>query len=121
MLRSLFVLGCCLTLLGVGTWTVLGEEPKAIGDGGVSTTLGLKGQLEKGLRARRPVEFKYLAEVVKMVEDGDLPRSLVDSSFLAARKRKDKPLQYFQFVLQARASKVGIVTPALDNQVVILR
>ncbi len=84
-------------------------------------SLSLKSQLEKGLRARRPVEFTYIADIVKLVEDGKLPRALVDSSFVYARLKPSKQIQHFQFSLRARAQKLGIVTPTLDNQVVNLR
>ena len=89
--------------------------PPALTGGGVSN-LDLQGQLEKGLKARRPVEFAYIAQIVQLVEDGDVPRELVDSTFVWARKKRTKRLQYFQFALQARASQQGIATPDLSNQ-----
>jgi hypothetical protein len=97
------------------------EDPPSLNGGGVSSKLDLQAQLEKGLKARRPVEFQYIAEIVAMVDSGDLPRELVDSSFLWARKKTTRQLQYFQFALQARAKKMGISTPDLDNQLVIQR
>ncbi|HEY5311237.1 MAG TPA: hypothetical protein VIK18_01915, partial [Pirellulales bacterium] len=74
------------------------DPPPALGSGGI-TNLDLQGQLEKGLKARRPVEFAYIAQIVELVEDGDLPRDLVDSTFGWARKKRTKRLQYFQFAL----------------------
>ena len=68
-----------------------------------------KTALEKGLRARRPEEFEFIARVVARVDNGTLPRSLVDSTFLWARKRpRDRAYQYFQHGLQARAKKLGV-------------
>ncbi|HEX4147782.1 MAG TPA: hypothetical protein VHY20_02295 [Pirellulales bacterium] len=91
------------------------DPPAAIGNG-VIDGLDLQGQLEKGLKARRPVEFDYIAQIVQLVEDDELPRELVDSTFVWARKKRTKRLQYFQFALQARASQQGIDTPDLSNQ-----
>jgi hypothetical protein len=84
-------------------------DPGSINGGGVSPTLDLKKQLELGLRARRDVEFEYIENVVKLVEKGTLPRKLVDSTFLWARRKSSRQLQYFQFALRVRAKKLGIV------------
>jgi hypothetical protein len=89
----------------------------AVTGGGVSK-LDLQSQLEKGLKARRPVEFAYLHQIVVLVESGKLPRSLVISTFGRARQRPDRQLQYFQFALQARAKTLGIQLPSLQNQAV---
>ena len=71
----------------------------------------LKDQLEKGLKARRPEEFAFLAKVVQMVESDKLPRELVQSSFLYVRKTRkyEKYLvPYFERVLKIQADKAGI-------------
>lgn len=69
----------------------------------------LKTTLEKGLRARRPAEFEFLARVVDFVEAGKLPRSLVMSTFLWARKKPDtRKVVYFQQALKTRAAKIGV-------------
>jgi hypothetical protein len=71
-------------------------------NGGGVTGLDLKSQLEKGLYARRPVEFEYIEQIIQLVEDGELPRDLVTSTFVWARKKPNRRLQYFQFALQSR-------------------
>jgi hypothetical protein len=68
----------------------------------------LKDTLEKGLRARRPEEFAFIALVVEKVNDGSLPLALVDSTFLWARKRDTYPFQYFQEAIRVRAKKIGV-------------
>lgn len=103
------------------TSPALAQGPAALTGGGVDPSLTLKGQLEMGLKARRPVEFKYIAQIVKLVEEDKLPRSMVDSTFLYARQKKTRQIQYFQFALDARARAAGIVVPSLSNQVVNLR
>jgi hypothetical protein len=67
----------------------------------------LKDQLEKGLKARRPQEFAFIARVVTLVEQGILPRTLVDSTFLWARSARH-PFQYFERGLRVRARRLGI-------------
>lgn len=101
-------------LLAAG-WCSLTAAPPAVPPSiGNTKLLDLKGQLEKGLKARRPVEFDYIAQVITLVENGALPRSLVDSTFGYARKQP-RPLQYFEFALQFRAKKVGIDVPGIEK------
>ncbi len=74
-------------------------------------TANLKDQLEKGLKARRPEEFAFLAKVVSRVANDTLPRSLVDSTFLWARKKgtgRIRPYQYFESGLKLRAKRIGV-------------
>jgi hypothetical protein len=106
-----------LLLLALAIPCVLADNPPPIADGGV-TGLDLKTQLEKGLRARRPVEFEYIDEIVKLVAKGDLPRSLVASTFGWARRQPTRQLQYFQFALQARARNLDVALPNLRHQAV---
>jgi hypothetical protein len=95
----------------------LWAQSPALTGGGVSD-LDLQSQLEKGLKARRPVEFAYIRQIVGLVESGKLPRSLVTSTFGRARQKPDRPLQYFQFALQARTKGLGIKLPSLKDQAV---
>lgn len=92
-------------------------DPPPISAGGV-TGLDLKTQLEKGLKARRPVEFAYIAQIITMVEDGELPESLVATTFVWARKKPNRQLQYFQFALNARAKNLKVKMPDLNLQAV---
>jgi hypothetical protein len=96
-----------------------GAEPPPIDAGGVQG-LDLKTQLEKGLRARRKVEFEYISQIIKLVEDGELPRELVTTTFVWAVRQPSRQLQYFQFALQSRvrAAKLNIDMPNLRKQAV---
>ncbi|HEY2894076.1 MAG TPA: hypothetical protein VGJ16_07680 [Pirellulales bacterium] len=93
-----------------------GQQP-AVAAGGV-TGLDLQTQLEKGLLARRPVEFQYIEQIVALVDSGDLPRDMVTTTFVWARKRPTRQLQYFQFALATRARKLPVVLPDLRQQAV---
>jgi len=92
-------------------------DPSPVDAGGVKG-LDLKTQLEKGLRARRPVEFQYISEIIQLVESGDLPRTLVTTTFVWARKQPTRQLQYFQFALQTRAKGLPVKLPDLRKQAV---
>jgi hypothetical protein len=92
-------------------------EPPPVNAGGVSG-LDLKTQLEKGLKARRPVEFQYIEQITQLVASGDLPREMVTTTFVWARKKPSRQLQYFQFALQTRAKKLPVVLPDLRQQAV---
>ena len=43
-----------------------------------------------------------------MVDDGQLPRSLVESTFLWAQRKKPWPFPYFQRGLRERARRIGV-------------
>lgn len=73
-----------------------------------AVTADLKDRLEKDLRARRPVEFEFIAEVVLLVEKDELPLSLVNRCYLWARRKSTFPFQYFQRAVQVEAKKIGV-------------
>lgn len=98
-----------------GSWA-LRREPAAaqdmqgliVTDGG-TTDISLRVQLEKGLRAMRPQDFSFLNVVLQQVDEGKLPRDLVEMSFLWARRQRSFRVQYFEKVLRALADREGIV------------
>jgi hypothetical protein len=114
--RSLFALLLFAVLVERG---IAASPPPPISGGGV-TGLTLQSQLEKGLRARRPVEFAYIAEIIKLVEAKKLPYKLVATTFTWAQKQPTRQLQYFQFALQTRvrAQHLKVALPDIRNQVV---
>ncbi len=102
-----------LLLLGVVSWSLglwTGAQPAAAAtdSNGNPNPLTLKTRLEAGLKARLPSEFAFVAEVVDMVNNGTLPLSLVDSTFLWARKKPKNQFEYFQHGLTLRAAQIGV-------------
>lgn len=87
-------------------------------DGGGVTGLNLKTQLQKGLKARRPVEFQYIDEIIELVEEGKLPRKLVVTTYLASQRQSRRELQYFQLALEARARGLDVRLPNLRLQAI---
>lgn len=108
MARSALLLACGWLLC----WGTLGSIAQAVpGEAAgrdAATSVDLKEQLEKGLKARRPAEFQFIGRVVERVNEGVLPRGLVQSCFQWARKKPARKVQYFQQCLKFRAKKLGI-------------
>jgi hypothetical protein len=92
----------------VGTMLIGHDGSARAADTGTSTTPKLKDTLEKGLKARLPSEFAFIKTVVEKVDDGSLPRSLVESTFLWARRKPIHPFEYFEQGLKVRAEKLGV-------------
>ena len=82
-------------------------EAQVVTSGGIVVPT-LKQQLETGLLARTPQEQDFVAEVVALVDSGDLPLSLVQSTFLWARRKRPYPMPYFEHALKVRAAAMGI-------------
>lgn len=76
----------------------------------------LYDQLRVGLKATTKEDLEFITHVVALVDQGTLPRKLVDSTFLWARNHyrthpgshQLRPIVYFKPALIARAKKVGI-------------
>lgn len=79
--------------------------------------VSLFDQLRVGLKAKTKADFAFIELVVLRVNQGKLPRKLVDSTFLWARNRykshpgssRLRPIVYFQPALVAQAKKIGVV------------
>lgn len=108
--RVLVGLGLVAIIRGWSGEPVEAQAPPS----GVTTRPSLKDTLEKGLRARRPEEFQYLARVVQKVERQELPLELVMSTFQWARqktKHANFPFPYFVRALRERAARLGLEAP----------
>lgn len=88
-----------------------GVDPK-IAPGGIT----LKQAIEKGLKARRPSEFAFIKLVVQKVEQGKLPKKMVERTFLWARDNHQPfPMPYFEKAMQIQAKKIGVTLPFTDT------
>jgi len=67
----------------------------------------LKDTLQKGLKARRPLEFEFLARVAELTNQGKIPLDVTLSTFKWARPKKP-PFPYFQRAIQIRAGELGV-------------
>ena len=79
--------------------------------------VSLFDQLRVGLKAVTKEDLAFINLVVLRVNEGKLPRELVDSTFLWARNRykshngnhRLRPMVYFKPGLTARAKKIGVL------------
>lgn len=65
-------------------------------------------KMKVALKTSTPEESGFLQHVSNLVEDDVLPRDLVISTFLWAKKQPGRPFQYFKRGLKVRAAKRGI-------------
>jgi hypothetical protein len=78
--------------------------------------VSLRDQLRVGLKAKTQADLAFIELVVARVDQGLLPRKLVDSTFLWARNRyrsrsntrRLRPMVYFQPALVRQAKKIGL-------------
>jgi hypothetical protein len=83
---------------------------------GQGRQVGLRDQLRVGLKARTKADFAFIDMVVERVNQGKLPRKMVDSTFLWARNRARirptthplRPMVYFQPALVLRAKAIHV-------------
>ncbi len=116
MRRRAFVIAAATVLLGAS----LPAQQPAVRPSDARNRNGrqitLRDQLRVGLKAFTPADFAYIDLIVLQVNQGVLPRDLVDSTFLWARRRvqgthpnyRQRPMVYFQPALAIRARKLGI-------------
>ena len=103
-----------LFLIAMGTVSVA-QLPSNIG-AAQGRKITLKQQLTIGLKAFTKADKLFIAKVIAKVEQGKLPRKLVDSTFLWARHRSEKrsyardlrPMVYFQPGMTLRAKRAGV-------------
>lgn len=88
-------------------FSVLAADDTVITNDG-TTRVSLRVQLERGLRAMRPVEFQFLREVLAQVKAGTLPKGMVEQAFLWAHRQPRYRVQYFEKALKALAKRGDI-------------
>lgn len=105
--RSWLLFGCAL--LGMaGLLSASAAEAPPLGSG-LPKNFTFQQQLEKGLKARRPSDFSFIAAVIAKVNSGELPQRMVNETFDYARKQSSQyPFIYFQFAIRKRAEKLGV-------------
>lgn len=103
--RSWFALA--ISFLCFGIWTPTGKAQTSPGLGKAASA-SLRQTLEAGLKTRRPQEFAFVALVAQKVEQGQLPRSMVEGTFFWARRRGQYPFVYFESAMRLRAKRIGV-------------
>lgn len=113
--RCMCLLGLLVGLASMAS-SVTFSRAAQVSDSGAQVA-SLKDQLEKGLRARRSVEFQFVNRVAQLVDQGRLSKEFVQGCFSWTlrkyRDRKASLVPYFEQVLRQRAAKDG--NTALNN------
>jgi hypothetical protein len=72
-------------------------------------TTPLIDQLQFGLRTTLPEQQRFLRDVVEKVDQGQLPRAMVNLIFQWARERNPRvPFPYFQLAMRELAKRRGV-------------
>jgi hypothetical protein len=78
-------------------------------------TVELRDQLNFGLRTFTPQQKQFIDQVVARVDNGTLPRAMVNVVFVWSRKRKpNAPFPYFEIAMRLLAERRGVTLPTFD-------
>ncbi|MCC6510779.1 MAG: hypothetical protein IT423_16865 [Pirellulaceae bacterium] len=78
--------------------------------------VNLEDQLLNGLRVVNSQQRAYVQQIVALVNQGKLPRAMVNVVYTYALKRNPRvPLPYFQYALHALAERRGVAVPLPQN------
>ncbi|MHC2068537.1 hypothetical protein ACYFX5_13820 [Bremerella sp. T1] len=93
----------------LGTAYVLGGKCFAPTSLHAADSADLKDTLERGLYARLPEQYEFIARVVFKVEQDELSLKLVYSTFKWARQYdKGRRYYYFEAAMRKRAGDLGV-------------
>ena len=121
-MRRLPIVCVIFALMGLGglSASLGGQTPAPIkadaARDGQGRQVALRDQLRVGLKAKTKADLAFIDLVVQRVNEGKLPRKMVDSTFLWARNRARirptthplRPIVYFQPALVLRAKAIGV-------------
>ena len=104
--------GMCLAALTMtiaSSTAVVGPAARCEESIGTGEEISLEDRLLTGLRVRRSDDAAFIETVVQRVNAGDLPRKLVDSTFMwAVRRRQKYPFPAFEQALRLQAERLGV-------------
>ncbi len=107
--RPIFRAGC-LALVAVLWLPVVIESNSSSADERLDFEIETVQQtLEVGLKARRPQDFAFIAQVVRLVQMGRLPIEMIETTFHWSRRQHARyPFPYFEQGLRIRAQRIGV-------------
>lgn len=125
MFRKLTILVAVATLVAVWLDATLTAGPASV----TAEARLDAATIRAGLRTADADEDAYITYVAMLVDQGRLPRALVDSTFQWARRQpvSHKRFQYFKNALILRAARIGVklprgnvdLTPTVNGRVVV--
>ncbi|MBL8889000.1 MAG: hypothetical protein JNL67_03410 [Planctomycetaceae bacterium] len=83
-----------------------------------ATNTRMKDRLQQ-LQPRLPEEHKFIAELIQLVEQGNLPEPVVNEAFFYSIQRYGGPMPfpYFERILRIQAERLKAQVPAFDRTV----
>lgn len=110
-LKSLLA-GSALSVVGTAATAQETFDANLAGKNAEQHLTKLEDQLKFGLRAVTPEQFQYVRTISQLVEQGTLPRAMVNLVYKWALERNPRvPFPYFQFALRELAKRRGIAIP----------
>ena len=111
--RRLWLSSALASLLGLlGGRRVIAQEGNSVNSAerlSPHNIASLEDQLTKGLRAVTPEQQQFVHLVVTLVEQGRLPRALVNLVYKWALERNPSvPFPYFEYALKVLAKRRGV-------------
>ena len=69
----------------------------------------LEERLTTGLRVQAPADTAFCERVATLVQRGELPAKVVDSTYLwAVRRGKEYPFPAFRYAIRIKAARLGV-------------
>ena len=114
--RRLWIKSTITAILGLVTFRSSRAQEGSSFNTAAQVNLGhvapLKDQLTKGLRAVTPAQKTFVQTVVTYVDNGKLPRAMVNLVYRWALKRNPRvPFPYFQYAMRVLAKRRGVTLP----------
>lgn len=108
------VVSIALLMQGVSGGKVSGQESNSrnLAERSSRGQVALETQLNNGLRAAFPQQKVFISNVVQLVNQGKISRSMVNTVYTWAIRRNPKvPFPYFEFAMRALAQRRGVTIP----------
>lgn len=108
------VASIALLLQGVSGGKVSGQESNSrnLAERSTRGQVALETQLTNGLRVAFPQQRVFISNVVQLVNQGKISRSMVNTVYTWSIRRNPKvPFPYFEFAMRALAQRRGVAIP----------
>jgi len=108
------VVSVALLMQGVSGGKVSGQESNSrnLAERSSRGQVALETQLINGLRVAFPQQKVFISNVVQLVNQGKISRSMVNTVYTWSIRRNPKvPFPYFEFAMRALAQRRGVAIP----------
>jgi hypothetical protein len=108
------VVSVALLIQGVSGGKVSGQESNSrnLAERSSRGQVALETQLINGLRVAFPQQKVFISNVVQLVNQGKISRSMVNTVYTWSIRRNPRiPFPYFEFAMRALAQRRGVAIP----------